>query len=97
MVALFDTVADRLGDYFGLVAGDAASGKLLGDGKACRTCGQDSTRRRGSALGDRSIPADFEVKVAGPADDSSFPIRIGSDRNVLPSRRPAERADGQRC
>ena len=33
MVALLGTLADGMGDDFGLVAGDAASGELLGDGE----------------------------------------------------------------
>ena len=33
MLALFKAVMDRLGDDFGLLAGDATAGELLGDGE----------------------------------------------------------------
>ena len=39
MVALFDAVADRFGDDFGLIAGDAAGGELLGDGERVEHAG----------------------------------------------------------
>ena len=33
VLALFEAVVDRLGDDFGLLAGDAPGGELLGDGE----------------------------------------------------------------
>ena len=48
LVALLEAVVDRLGDDFGLVAGDAASGELLGDGKRSRPESPQSECRPGA-------------------------------------------------
>ena len=53
MVALFEAVMDGLGDDLGLVAVDAVSGELLGDGERIEHAWQPTTRP-GAAK--RSIP-----------------------------------------
>ena len=44
VVALFEAVVDDLGDDFGLVARDARRRRAAGRRRACRTCGQPTTR-----------------------------------------------------
>ena len=50
VVALLEAVVDRLGDDFGLVAGDAASGELLGDGEGVEHAVSVARAGRGRGL-----------------------------------------------
>ncbi len=83
VIAVLEAVVDRLGDDLGLIAGDAASGELLGDGE--RVEHQGSLPRAAGAGG--TGPAapvgskdDFEAKAREALSRFSARVRMNTHR-----------------